>query len=505
MADSYVCSGAMMVCSCGTAPAKLTVLPSRTVYLTGQPMANISDFVPNQNIPPFVLCTTCGNPAVSAANGTPQPCMPVTMDPWEKGKDDYLVKNIPALLKSSICRCKWGGVIRIVDDGQTSSGLVDLSRSKLDEITKKEVPYLRKLALSYKPFFAVNQEQIGENAIRAERDFRILMEESSKSYHKVSNWLSSPVPKEESQGEKDKKGNTIDENGLSIENSESELLLKGYVSYNEGISTDNEFSIKESEHSTSFFRERADLSLSLFDCIPLIRNTKATITIILDALIAGFSIGLSFGVDNDLRRYLQLNLNSWIGGDYSDLANFNDIRRKNKKVIECLARKVGRRLCVVRIIPSYQTGVSKPNYDRLDIEGVYIDLDLQLDKLLEICIGTEKVTNISDIVNNGYTKLSGTLNLPNLELRYGWDSKKIDTNAGFYIELTPPMKHTVFEDWGISVDTPLKDDDRPSGLSKIKKKSDSWCKDIYQQDKFDTKAVAKVGSSFTYAWQLENR
>lgn len=128
-----------MVCSCGTGPTKLTVLPLRTVYLTGQPMANISDFVPNQNIPPFVLCTTCVNPAVSAANGTPQPCMPVTMDPWENGKDDYLVKNIPALLKSSICRCKWGGVIRIIDDGQHGIGTTDLSKRETEEFEKDQV------------------------------------------------------------------------------------------------------------------------------------------------------------------------------------------------------------------------------------------------------------------------------------------------------------------------------------------------------------------------------
>ena len=202
-----------------------------------------------------------------------------------------------------------------------------------------------------------------------------------------------------------------------------------------------------------------------------------------------------------MRRYLQLNLNSWIGGDYSDLANFNDIRRNN---IECLKRTVGRRLCVVRIIPSYQTGVSPPVYD-WEIGGIYVDLDLQLDKLLEINVGMENVTNISDIVNNAYAKITGTLNLPNLELKYGWDSKKIDTNAGFCIELIPQMKHTVFEDWGISVDTPLKDDDRPIGLSQIKKEPDPWDKNIYQQEKFDTKAVAKVGSSFTYTWLLKNR
>ena len=123
MADSYVCSGATMWCSCGTGPAKLTVLPSRTVFLAGQPMANITDHITQQNIAPFCLCTTCSNPAVSAAQGTPQACIPVTLNPWENGKDDYLIKGQPALLKSSICRCQYGGIIRIIDDGQHGEGI----------------------------------------------------------------------------------------------------------------------------------------------------------------------------------------------------------------------------------------------------------------------------------------------------------------------------------------------------------------------------------------------
>lgn len=130
MADSYVCSGAIMVCSCGTTPADLTVFPSRTVYLTGQPMANISDHIPNQNIHPFGLCTTCGNPVVSAAHGTPQPCIPMTLKSWQGGKGDYLIKDQPALLKSSTCQCKWGGVIRIIDDGQHGEGTQWISKSQ---------------------------------------------------------------------------------------------------------------------------------------------------------------------------------------------------------------------------------------------------------------------------------------------------------------------------------------------------------------------------------------
>ena len=512
MADSYVCSGATMRCTMGTSQARLTVLPTRTVFLTGKPQANISDHLSFVNLGAFGRCRSLGYPATASATAaahghlTPMPCAHNTPFPWMGGKNDYIIKGDPALLKSSTCQCMWGGTISITDDGQTPSDPVDLSRCAPDVIAQKEVPYCRKMYSSYNPLFSVSQEQIGENAIRAERDFRKLMEESATSYNKASNWLSSPVPKEESQGEEDTKAHTIANNELPIGDSESEILLKGHVSYNEGLPSNDEFSIKESEHSTSIFREWADLSLSIFDYVPLIRNTKATITITIDALIAGLSIGISVGVDKDLRRYLQLNLNSWIGGDYSDLVDFNDIRenKKYKKKIEKLAKKYGKRLCVVKISPSYETGVSQPVYDWLEIGGIYVDLDFQLDKLLEINVGMENLTNISDMANNAYAKISGTLNLPNLELKYGWDSKKIDTNAGFYIEITPQTKHTLIEDGGICVETPLKDDDRPIGLSQIKEEPDPWSKSIYQENKFDTKAVAKVGSSFTYTWQLEN-
>jgi hypothetical protein len=102
-------------------------------------MANITDHISQQNIAPFCLCTTCGNPAVDAAHGTPQSCIPVTTDLWKNGKDDYLIKGQPALLKSSFCRCQYGGIIEIIDDGQHGEGTQWVLKSQNDEFNKESI------------------------------------------------------------------------------------------------------------------------------------------------------------------------------------------------------------------------------------------------------------------------------------------------------------------------------------------------------------------------------
>lgn len=139
MVDSYVCSGATMKCTMGTSTAKLTVLPIRTVFLTGQPMANISDHLTMVNLAPFGRCRSLGFPATAAATAahhghlTPMPCMHNTPFPWMNGKNDYIVKGDPALLKSSTCQCMWGGTISLVTDGQTPTGPADLTKQPLNE------------------------------------------------------------------------------------------------------------------------------------------------------------------------------------------------------------------------------------------------------------------------------------------------------------------------------------------------------------------------------------
>ena len=129
MSDSYVCSGATMKCTMGTSQAKLTVLPSRTVFLCGQPMANISDHLTMVNLAPFGRCRSLGYPATAAATAaahgklTPMPCMHNTPMPWVLGKPDYLVQGKPALLKTCTCTCMWGGMISLVSDGQLGEGV----------------------------------------------------------------------------------------------------------------------------------------------------------------------------------------------------------------------------------------------------------------------------------------------------------------------------------------------------------------------------------------------
>lgn len=124
MTQSYVCSGAKMICSFGDKVAALNVFPDRTVYLAGKPMANVSDHISLSNIQCFGKCHTTSFPdtgyATSSNHGKliPMPCVPGTISDWIEGKKDYIIKGKSAVLSTSYCKCKWGGTIRIIFDGQ---------------------------------------------------------------------------------------------------------------------------------------------------------------------------------------------------------------------------------------------------------------------------------------------------------------------------------------------------------------------------------------------------
>jgi len=134
MADSYVCSKAKIKCSCGDRISTLTVYPDRTIWLTGEPQANISDHISMRNIAPFGKCHTTVYPATGAATAaahgklTPMPCVPNTPFPWMGGKNDVLLKGQPALLKSSSCRCVYGGTITFTYDGQVDGTGKDVDK-----------------------------------------------------------------------------------------------------------------------------------------------------------------------------------------------------------------------------------------------------------------------------------------------------------------------------------------------------------------------------------------
>ena len=120
-----VVMGGLMLCSFGVAPASL-VITQPTVMASKLPAANIMDYIPITNIPPFGMCSSIANPTVASATAaasgvlTPMPCVPNVVAPWAPGSPTVMVRKMPALNNSSKAACLWGGVISISYAGQAT-------------------------------------------------------------------------------------------------------------------------------------------------------------------------------------------------------------------------------------------------------------------------------------------------------------------------------------------------------------------------------------------------
>ena len=118
--------GAMMMCSFGVAPSSLVVTPQNRTLVGGVPAANIMDFKPIVNIPPFGMCTSMSNPTVASATAaalgvlTPMPCVPVPT-PWKPGSPTVQIANFPALNNTCTSQCSFGGVISFSFAGQVQT------------------------------------------------------------------------------------------------------------------------------------------------------------------------------------------------------------------------------------------------------------------------------------------------------------------------------------------------------------------------------------------------
>lgn len=120
----FVTMGAMLQCSFGMAPSTLSVVGLRPMA-GNVPMANVMDFAPMLNIPPFGMCQSMANPTVASATAaamgvlTPMPCIPVITAPWAPA-GMAKVCNMPALLANGKCICAYGGQISITYAGNTA-------------------------------------------------------------------------------------------------------------------------------------------------------------------------------------------------------------------------------------------------------------------------------------------------------------------------------------------------------------------------------------------------
>lgn len=101
------------------------VLPSGHV-LASSPVANLIDHVPLVNVMPFGVCMSITNPQVATATAaalgvlTPQPCIPNTATPWiPTAPPKAMAVKLPVLQNTDKLMCLWGGVIQVLDPGQT--------------------------------------------------------------------------------------------------------------------------------------------------------------------------------------------------------------------------------------------------------------------------------------------------------------------------------------------------------------------------------------------------
>jgi hypothetical protein len=121
-----VAAGATTMCSFGAAPATLMILPVHQTMAT-MPAGNISDCAPMVNILPFGCCMSMANPMVAAATAaalgvlTPMPCIPVPAGTWVPGSAKVILKGMPALDLAAKATCAYGGVIQIINPGQTKA------------------------------------------------------------------------------------------------------------------------------------------------------------------------------------------------------------------------------------------------------------------------------------------------------------------------------------------------------------------------------------------------
>lgn len=121
-----VTTGAVLMCTFGTAPGSLNVTSQMTCLTGGRPTATIQDCTP-ANITPFGMCTTLSNPQVAAATAaalgvlTPQPCTFVPTAGWIPTKPNVLIGGKPCLSGDSKLMCSYGGCICIVSAGQTKT------------------------------------------------------------------------------------------------------------------------------------------------------------------------------------------------------------------------------------------------------------------------------------------------------------------------------------------------------------------------------------------------
>lgn len=135
----YIVRGARMFCECGSHTGHLNLPVDHGVYVNGKPMVHMKDCQANVNIGDFGVCFSEEPPDTKKillvsedgeSNVKGKGCKPEIIGYWQ---DIYpatrLVEDAEssgfdekAVLTCSYLVCKYGGIIRFIDNGQDFEG-----------------------------------------------------------------------------------------------------------------------------------------------------------------------------------------------------------------------------------------------------------------------------------------------------------------------------------------------------------------------------------------------
>lgn len=133
MSMTYVVDGAKIKCSKGVGVSTVSKGVDCNIELHSKKMLNVADSKPNINIKPFKSCKSGSNPSAkdkdnklsssslsknSKVRECGAVCNPSICMKWVKGKSDVYVNGELALTSESTLTCMYGGIIKILDDGQ---------------------------------------------------------------------------------------------------------------------------------------------------------------------------------------------------------------------------------------------------------------------------------------------------------------------------------------------------------------------------------------------------
>lgn len=130
-----VCNGATLLCSCGTAPAVMTISNKGISHRGQMQQGTVADCVPLVNIPPFGNCTAPANPHPPL--GVVRPCVPSFSSQWSSEAPGITVHKFAVLDSSATLNCTYGGVVRVTDPGQTITRHTPPSLIKATEAARR--------------------------------------------------------------------------------------------------------------------------------------------------------------------------------------------------------------------------------------------------------------------------------------------------------------------------------------------------------------------------------